>query len=171
MQVGYFVRASTVMMRHPGQGIERIRGRLDRHMDKRALAAVGLSASALYGATEDWAERLHAALEVPWPCQETAMFRQVWDRIVTDLSEVGARVGTCSYGGWNDGDHAFAEAIWCLVAHLRPKAVVETGVAHGLTSRVILEGLNRNGDGHLWSIDLPAVDSALHPEIGMAVTE
>jgi 2-polyprenyl-3-methyl-5-hydroxy-6-metoxy-1,4-benzoquinol methylase len=171
MQVGYFARASTVMMRHPGQGIERIRGRLDRHMDKRALAAAGLSASDLYGATEDWAERLHATLEVPWPCQETALFRQVWDHIVTDLTEVGARVGTCSYGGWNDGDRAFAEAIWCLVAHLRPKAVVETGVAHGLTSRVILEGLNRNGDGRLWSVDLPAVDSALHPEIGMAVTE
>jgi Methyltransferase domain len=47
--------------------------------------------------------------------------------------------------------------------------VVETGVAHGLTSRVILEGLARNGGGHLWSIDLPAVDSALHPEIGAAV--
>jgi hypothetical protein len=34
---------------------------------------------------------------------------------------------------------------------------------------VILEGLQRNGSGHLWSVDLPAVDPALHHEIGAAV--
>jgi hypothetical protein len=171
MRFGYTIRASAVMLRHPGQGVERIRGRLDRHEDKRALTATGLSASALYGASEDWAERLHAALEAPWPCQEAEAFGPAWDHIVADLAEAGARVGIASYGGWNDGDRAFAEAIWCLVAHLRPQAVVETGVAHGLTSRVILEGLFRNGRGHLWSVDLPAVDSVLHSEIGMAVSE
>lgn len=41
MRVGYTARASAVMMRHPGQGVERIRGRLDRRGDKRALAATG----------------------------------------------------------------------------------------------------------------------------------
>lgn len=171
MQVGYTLRASAVMVRHPKQGVERIRGRWDRHGDRRALAATGLPASALYGATEDWAERLHAALEVSWPCPAVEAFGHVWDRIVADLTEAGALVGIASYGGWNDGDRAFGEAIWCVVAHLRPEAVVETGVAHGLTSRVILEGLNRNSNGHLWSVDLPAVDSALHTEIGMAVSE
>lgn len=171
MRVGYTARASAVMMRHPGQGVERIRGRLDRRGDKRALAATGLPASVLYRVTEDWAERLHAALEVSWPCQAIESFGAVWDRVVADLTEAGARVGVASYGGWNDGDRAFAEAIWCLVAHLHPETAVETGVAHGLTSRVILEGLDRAGNGHLWSVDLPAVDSALHAEIGMAVPE
>jgi predicted O-methyltransferase YrrM len=171
MRVGYTLRASTVMVLHPAQGVERVRGRLDRHGDRRALAATGLSASALYGPVEDWAERLHVALEVPFPCPAAESFGPVWDRVVADLAEAGARVGIASYGGWNDGDRAFAQAIWCLIAHLRPETVVETGVAHGLTSRVILEGLSRNGNGHLWSVDLPAVDSALHPEIGMAVRE
>jgi hypothetical protein len=36
---------------------------------------------------------------------------------------------------------------------------------------VILEGLHRNENGHLWSVDLPAVDPALHHEIGVAVPE
>jgi Methyltransferase domain len=159
------------MLRHPVQGVERVRGRLDRHRDKRELAAVGLPASVLYGAAEDWERLLHDALDEAWPCQEPASFGRVWDRVLTELTQAGARVGMGSYGGWNDGDRAFAQGIWCLVAHLRPKTVVETGVAHGLSSRMILEGLDRNGDGHLWSIDLPAVDSALHPQIGMAVPE
>jgi SAM-dependent methyltransferase/predicted O-methyltransferase YrrM len=157
------------MMRHPREGAERLRGRWDRHWDKRALMTAGRPAHALYGVTEDWAECLHVTLGVPWPCEAAASFGYLWDRIVAGLTERGARVGIASYARWNDGDRAFGEAIWCLVAHLRPETVVETGVAHGLTSRVILEGLDRNGSGHLWSIDLPAVDSALHSEIGMAV--
>jgi hypothetical protein len=171
MRAGYTFRASVVMVRHPRQGVERILGRWDRRADKRALAANDLSASTLYEAVEDWAERLHAALGVPWPCQAIADFDPVWARIVADLTQAGARVGTASYGGWNDGDRAFSEAIWCLVRHLRPATVVETGVAHGLTSRVILQGLDRHANGHLWSVDLPAVDSALHAEIGMAVPD
>jgi SAM-dependent methyltransferase len=171
MQLGYTVRASMVMVRHPAQGIERIRGRLDRHGDKRALAALSMSASEYYGAAPDWMQRLHCALSLPWPCPDAASFGEVWDRVLADLTRAGVRVGISSYGGWNDGDAAFSEAIWCLVAHLRPEKVVETGVAHGLTSRVVLEGLARNGQGHLWSVDLPAVDSALHAEIGMAVPQ
>jgi hypothetical protein len=51
-----------------------------------------------------------------------------------------------------------------------PSNVVETGVARGLTSRVVLEALHRNGFGHLWSIDLPpALDRHQVNEIGIAV--
>jgi hypothetical protein len=48
---------------------------------------------------------------------------------------------------------------------------VETGVARGVTSRVILEALARNGKGRLSSIDLPALDTAVHAEIGAAVPD
>ena len=171
MGLGYTVRASRSMVVHPLQGVERVRGRMDRRQDKRQLEALRVPSSDLYGAVTDWAARLHAALELPWPCQAATSFDQVWDSIIADLTDAGVRVGMFSYGGWNDSDRAFAEAIWCIVAHVRPASVVETGVAHGLTSRVILEGLDRYGSGHLWSIDLPAVDSALHPEIGVAVPE
>ena len=171
MRFGYAVRASLTMLRHPWQGVERIGGRIDRRRDKRQLSKLGIRASDLYGAVTDWQPRLHEALDLPWPCEATAAFGQVWDRLVAELTDSSVRVGRASYGGWNDGDRAFAEAIWCIVAHLRPTAVVETGVAHGITSRVILQGLECNDSGHLWSIDLPAVDSALHREIGIAVPE
>jgi predicted O-methyltransferase YrrM len=48
--------------------------------------------------------------------------------------------------------------------------VVETGVARGFSSRFILEALERNGAGHLWSIDRPPLTKPdLHQQIGAAV--
>jgi hypothetical protein len=168
-QFRYTARASYTMLRHPGEGIERVRGRIDRRGDKRELMALGRSQSEHYAAVTDWSQALHKAIDAPWPCQESQQFGKVWDATLSGLAAAGMRVGLASYRGWNDGDRAQAEAIWCLVAHTRPEIVVETGVAHGLTSRVILECLHRNGTGHLWSVDLPAVDPALHHEIGIAV--
>ncbi|MDQ4097205.1 MAG: class I SAM-dependent methyltransferase [Actinomycetota bacterium] len=54
-----------------------------------------------------------------------------------------------------DADVNLSRAVWCTIRHLRPARVVETGVARGVTSWVILEALAMNGTGHLWSIDLP----------------
>jgi Methyltransferase domain len=63
-----------------------------------------------------------------------------------------------------------ARAAWCTVLHQRPSVVVETGVARGVTSRTVLEALDRNERGHLWSIDLPhPLDKDLHAQIGAAV--
>jgi Methyltransferase domain len=169
MQLGHAVRASRSMVVHPRQGIERVRGLMDRRQDKRQLAALRIPASDLYGAVTDWTARLHGELDLPWPCRAAASFDRVWDRAVADLSDAGVRARMLPSGSRDDADRAFAEAIWCILAHERPARVVETGVGHGLASRMILEGLARNGGGHLWSIGLPELDSALHSEIGNAV--
>jgi predicted O-methyltransferase YrrM len=42
-----------------------------------------------------------------------------------------------------------------LVRHLRPRVVLETGVAAGYTSQAILSALDRNGAGTLYSSDFP----------------
>jgi hypothetical protein len=169
MWFGFTVRALYAVLRRPRESIERVRGRIDTRTDKRELMALGRPLGEHYAVVEDWAPVLHRAISAPWPCAESERFDQVWDATVSGLAAAGLPVGLASYRGWNDGDRAQAKAIWCLVAHLRPAAVIETGVAHGLTSRVILEGLHRNGSGHLWSVDLPAIDPALHHEIGIAV--
>lgn len=170
MEFGFTMRASRTALRHPRQAVERIHGRIDTRTDKRELMALGHPLREHYAVIDNWAPVLHRAIGAPWPCAESERFDQVWDAMVSGLTAEGLRVGLASYRGWNDVDRAQAEAIWCLVAHLHPSAVIETGVAHGLTSRVILECLQHNGsDGHLWSVDLPAIDPALHQEIGVAV--
>src|SRR5262249_49343405 len=42
-------------------------------------------------------------------------------------------------------------------------------VAHGVTSRFILEALEKNGVGHLWSIDRQPLERGLYSQIGIAV--
>lgn len=123
----------------------------------------------LYQAEDDWECRLHNCLGVPWPCPAVSEFWPLWQDVIEELKAKGMRVGPNSYLSWNDGDAGFVRAIWCLVRHLRPDNVVETGVGHGVTSRFILEALERNGAGHLWSIDRPPLNHKWHSEIGVAV--
>jgi hypothetical protein len=118
---------------------------------------------------DGWEQRLHEFLGVPWPCEATSEFRELWPEVIGELEAKGIRAGPESFQSCNDGDAGFARAIWCLTRHLRPKEVVETGVAHGVSSRCILEALERNGDGHLSSIDLPPLERFWRRQVGAAV--
>jgi predicted O-methyltransferase YrrM len=100
-------------------------------------------------------EELHRLLGARWPCEEHAGFQEVWSAAIADLEEGGIDVGRGTFGGWDDGDIRLGRMAWCLARHLRPHTVVETGVARGLTTRVLLEALAHNRRGRLWSVDLP----------------
>jgi Methyltransferase domain len=122
-----------------------------------------------YECDENWEQRLHQVLAVAWPCSETSEFWDLWPVVMNELEAKGIRPGPESFQWWNDGDAGFVRAIWCLTRHRRPKKVVETGVAHGVTSRFILEGLKKNGDGQLWSIDLPPLERVWRKQVAAAV--
>src|SRR5208282_6110004 len=90
-----------------------------------------------YQADAKWEKRLHESLGVPWPCTVTAEFSALWPEIIKELEAKGIRAGPESFQWWNDGDGGLTRAIWCLTRHLKPQKAVETGVAHGVTSRCI----------------------------------
>lgn len=125
----------------------------------------------LYEAEDGWDRRMHERLGLPWPCPATSEFVVLWPKVIGELEAKGIRVGPDTLYGWNDGDAGLMRSIWCLTRHLRPRNVVETGVLHGVTSRLILEALERNGSGHLWSIDLPPLEDGLQDQIGIAVDD
>ena len=122
-----------------------------------------------HDAQPDWEHRLHQWLGVDGPCTGPSEFNPLWQQAVAHVRKQGIDVGPESYAGFNDGDTALVRAIWCLVKHLKPLHVVETGVAHGFTSRFILQGLAQNGFGDLSSIDRPPLDSEMRARIGIAV--
>jgi len=121
---------------------------------------------------EVWNRRLHALLSAPWPCSHSAELDDLMVSIAATLSAEGVGFGRGTYGWYSDAEISLCRAVWCAVRHLRPEAVVETGVAHGVTSRVVLEAMRQNALGHLWSIDLPhPLDHSLHVQTGVAVTQ
>jgi hypothetical protein len=137
--------------------------------DRNLASREGHTPADLYKPENDWEDRLHRLLDLSSPSEVTSEFWALWPEVIKELEAKGVRVGPESFKGWNDGDAALVRAIWCLTRILRPRNVVETGVAHGVTSRFILEALERNGSGHLWSIDHPPLERHWHKQIGMAV--
>jgi hypothetical protein len=155
--------AMRLTLREPADGLDRVLVRARNSLGRDTQDACA------YAADADWHRHLHERLGLPWPCAVIDEFEPLWDQVVGDVRARGLSLGRHTYGGWDDGDPGLARVIWCLTRHLAPARVVETGVARGVTSRVILEALQRTGRGHLWSIDLPAMDPNLHDEIGVAV--
>ena len=88
------------------------------------------------------------------------------------LAAKGLGSGRNTYAYYSDAETLLCRAVWCVALHTRPEVVIETGVAHGVTSRIVLEALKENDLGHLWSIDLPfPFDHRLHGETGIAVPD
>lgn len=167
-QVGYVARATGVMLGHPLAAVERVRGRIDRRGDARAFRAAGLPIESLYPVDADWLRHLHESMGWPWPCPTLPEAEQIRAEV---MAMFAAKRLPERYHNWSDGGEAFTKAAWCLTTHLKPLTVVETGVARGVTSRLILEALTRCKAGRLFSVDLPAVDSSFHPQIAIAVPE
>ena len=125
-----------------------------------------------YQVDQDWEARLHAVLGAPWPCPEAARAAELWSTVAEELRRDGLAFGRHTYGLYSDADQALTRAVWCTVVHLRPEVVVETGVARGTTSRAVLEAMEHNGRGQLWSIDLPnPFERGVQQQTGAAVPE
>jgi hypothetical protein len=160
------VRVASVIIRDPVEGVERVREKIANETQRWAKQTP-------MQAEFDWQASLHALLGVRWPCDVVDGFHPLWSDIIGSLEVRGLIVGRGSFSGWDDADAAFARAAWCLARHTETLTVVETGVARGLTTRVILEALQANGHGRLFSIDLPPPleQRRLATERGAAVTE
>jgi hypothetical protein len=121
---------------------------------------------------EAWYEHLHDLLGAPWPCSQSHMLDTLLEGIAARLAASGLASGRHTYGWYSDAELSLCRAIWCTARHTLPDFVIETGVAHGVSSRVVLEALGHNDRGHLFSIDLPhPLDHRLHSQTGIAVTE
>lgn len=59
----------------------------------------------------------------------------------------------------NSLGNTFGKWLYCCVRVFQPATMIETGVAHGSSSWIILNAMHKNGHGKLISIDLPNNDT------------
>lgn len=162
-RVNRLARAGLVVLRDPVEGVERVREKIANESER-------WNRRGPVTADPDWESSLHRALHVDWPCGVVDTFQTLWSEIVSSVEGRGLAVGRATFSGWDDADPALARAAWCLACHRKPITVVETGVARGFTTRVVLEA---NQAGRLFSIDLapPLNHDRLAVETGAAVTD
>jgi hypothetical protein len=123
----------------------------------------------LYVPAHDWESRLLRGLDDSVAERLKVEFWALWSIVIDELGQKGIQAGPASFKGWNDGDAGFVRALWILARRAKHRTVVETGVAHGVTSRFILEALERNGGGELFSIDRAPIEPEWQNQIGVAV--
>jgi predicted O-methyltransferase YrrM len=70
-----------------------------------------------------------------------------------------------------DGRDELLDLVGAAVSITKPQVVVETGVASGVTTAVALAAMQRNGRGHLYSVDLPSLRVDEQDFVGRAVPE
>lgn len=162
----YLIRAARAALAQPRDAVEKVLERLAGGRERRTRHGE----LPTNRAEQDWERRMHELIGAPWPCPSAEAFAPAWAQATQAMAEHGLRVGRANYGDDDDADPGLARALWCLVCHLQPAQVVETGVAHGLSSRMMLQALAHTGDGRLSSIDLPAMTiDERRAEIGVAV--
>ena len=150
----FSLRLGMVAVRRPREAADQLAMQLALTRSPKAAMPIAV--------TRDWRRVMHERIGGRWPCTEDAEFRRLWAAILAELPAVSSAVD-------HDADPTLGEVVWCLCRHLLPRVVVETGVSRGLTSRVILEALARNDEGHLWSIDLPPLRPPWRNLVGTAV--
>jgi len=99
--------------------------------------------------------------------QETAM--QQIERHVHRLSSGSGRNG--SFDPLHNADLTLARFCYAACRALSPNAVIETGVAHGVTTSFLLQALTQNQRGKLWSIDLPPLHPMADQSVGLFVPQ
>ena len=90
-------------------------------------------------------------------------YLQEYEEIVKKINAQGKALSYPAQWGMAQNS---AICVYGIVRQTRPKIVVETGVANGFASRIILEALEKNGAGTLFSTDInPNVGGLVEQEL------
>jgi len=117
---------------------------------------------------EELLEQLHHRMAIPSLSYYTEEIAQI-ERDMQPGLKHNAEHGPFQTS--HNADFALAQSCYLLCRIMKPKAVVETGVAYGVTSTFILHALASDGCGRLWSVDLPPLAQGADDYVGRLVPQ
>ncbi len=149
------------LVRHPQAAPSRVANKLNTWLDRSeqpcSLSSIDDPADVLEVVRRFLS--LTAPLEIP---------RQI-DEIERHIDHVARSLGGQSFKTTHNGSKTFGRICYLLCRLLRPRSIVETGVAHGVTSAYMLQALAENACGRLQSIDLPPLAADADSHVGSFV--
>jgi predicted O-methyltransferase YrrM len=108
---------------------------------------------------------------------ETALARQIrpffqeadLTKIEKEVSGNQKTLKKAPFSVKHNGDIALARFCYAMSRALAPSVVLETGVAYGVTSAYLLQAIEANQKGTLWSVDLPPLGRQAEDYVGFLV--
>jgi hypothetical protein len=128
-------RGIRMALRDPTSVVRFLRG------DGALASALGVSKLQIADWRRDLVQRAHL------PSALAAQYERVTGKPLSSYT------AGCTIGATN-------EVLYLIVRAIRPRRIVETGVAAGFSTAYLLQGLHDNQGGSLVSIDLPTTDPA-----------
>jgi predicted O-methyltransferase YrrM len=158
---------ASLPLRRPGEFRDRVVGYADLFIDRLFEKAPAYEVTGWDDALRDVAARLGDPGTVARVLREPAL-EEVEDQTRRLLADI--RPEDPFAPRWA-ADSLLARCCYLACRLLTPDAVVETGVAYGVSSAFILKALGENGRGSLHSIDLPPLRREYEQFWGVAVPE
>jgi len=110
-------------------------------------------------------QSLHTSLE---DCLREQPLREIEQTVQHGISAMPA---DAPFASRHNGDFYLGRLCYALTRIRRPRTVVETGVCYGVTSSFILKALEVNGEGRLYSIDLPPLGKNADQFVGRLIPQ
>jgi len=147
-----------------GEIAERMQNKMHHWMDRFSPP----SALPVAAGPEDLTARVAHLLQVPPALLAvTGGLPELESYIAKQRTTLLRRPGP--FGNFMNGTATLGRLCYLACRQLRPRMVVETGVAYGVTSAYILQALADNGYGELHSIDLPPLGQDAETYVGYVI--
>ena len=154
------------LAQRPREIAERVQNKMHHWMD-RFSSPCGLPITA---GPEDLTARVAHLLQVPPALlRVSGGLSELETHIAKQRSHLLQRPGP--FGNFMNGTTTLGRLCYLACRQLRPRVVVETGVAYGVTSAYILQALEDNGYGELHSIDLPPLGQNAESYVGYVIPQ
>lgn len=154
------------LAQRPREIAERVRNKIHHWLD-RFSRPCGLTIAA---GPRDLTARVAHLLQVsPALLRASGGLSELETHIAKLRSHLLERPGP--FGNFMNGTTTLGRLCYLACRQLRPRVVVETGVAYGVTSAYILQALEDNGYGELYSIDLPPLGKDAESYVGYVIPQ
>jgi predicted O-methyltransferase YrrM len=104
-----------------------------------------------------------------WPRIDASLIDPVLHSLESRVQHLYAQAADDAWEGRYSADIALGRCLYIVCRALRPTVVIETGVAYGMSSAFILQALEQNAHGTLYSIDLPPLGGEADTLVGAVV--
>ena len=89
----------------------------------------------------------------------------------SNFENIAKKIPNLPFPNHYNADSSLSLICYALTRYFRPTVVLETGVAYGITSAIVLLAMERNNCGKLISVDLPSLSDPSGAYIGLGIPE